>query len=619
MVREIRSRKLSERIKELSNSFKLFGFMGVMTLVIGVTLYLVTQQQDLRQRASENINLPNAGMNLQVHFDTSYISDPNPLNFDTFKAQIDELKAAAGSRSLLIRFPIWDWEGFPFNNPDNLTIDCRASTPINCNPQRLDQYGEAIDYVRSKGFQVQLVTNVPQWAKLYSKASGTGEKQLTREQYLALTDAYYREIGSRYSGKVRIWLVIGEADVQAFDKFADNTIKDSPLTTEYLSQLNAVYAQARTTIKNVDPNGLITTTSGGWPYNSALRDRWNTYFDSVGTHFDIISVDIYPDSNVSEIQQISTNISQLKARYGKPVIMAETGLCTSGTGWTATDQATYIPQTLAQARDGGADSMLLFMYQDNAALTDPTYNCAPTFGIKDKTGAQKSSYPKIMDCLLNGLCLENSGLLRVETNPSAGIEINVTSLKTNQSVSTTTWSVDWKNLPSGNYKISYSNPSGFKLSNGSLPKLPNDSYLTIFSNQTTTVLTDMNNGTQTINPTPVVSTPTPTPTPTPTNTPTPIPNTPTSTPQTTGLLRVETSPATAATIKILKTNGRVVMSNTWSIDWKPLAAGTYYIQFSYPKTAGLITPKTTLFRHYSSKVTEIIGNFTTGRTSTKYY
>ena len=83
MVREIRSRKLSERIKELSNSFKLFGFMGVMTLVIGVTLYLVTQQQDLRQRASENINLPNAGMNLQVHFDTSYISDPNPLNFDT--------------------------------------------------------------------------------------------------------------------------------------------------------------------------------------------------------------------------------------------------------------------------------------------------------------------------------------------------------------------------------------------------------------------------------------------------------------------------------------------------------------------------------------------------------
>ncbi len=718
MVRVIRERSFSQKFKGALSNFKLFSVLGVMALVVGLTFYLTTKSQDLRQRASGSNNLPSAGVNLHVHFDTSFISDPHPLTFEVFKKQIDELKNAAGGQSLLIRFPIWDWEAFPFNNKENPTIDCKAATPVNCNPQRLDQYGQAIDYVLSKGFQVQLVTNVPQWAKLYSPASGTGEVKLSQPQYIALTDAYYRELGSRFSGKVRIWLVIGEADVQAFDKFADNSIKDSPLTTEYLSMLNAIYSQARTSLHSVDPNGLITTTSGGWPYNSALRDRWNNYFDLIGSNFDIISVDIYPDNNSSEIQQVSANISNLKSRYGKPVIMAETGICTTGTTWTANDQATFIPQTFAQARNGGADSVLLFEYQDNIAFTDPN-NCQTTFGIKDKAGNKKSSYDTVMKSLLNPsglLRVETSpasgvtititslttnqvvsttewsvnwinlpignykisysnptnfklangslptlpsdnyftifsdktttiiadmsngtesidpapvgvpstptpipaGLLRVETSPASGVTITITSLATNQVVSTTTWSVDWKSFPPGNYKISYTNPGGFKLSNGSLPVLPQDNYLTVFSNQTTSVLADMNKGTQTINPAPQNIPATPTPTLRPTNTPIPT-STPTPKP-TTGLLRVETTPPTAANIKIFRSDGKVLMTRQWAINWEPLPAGDiiYFVQFSYPKTGSIQIPKTMLFRINAGRTTEILGNFTTGKTTVTY-
>ncbi|OIP57638.1 MAG: hypothetical protein AUK12_03085 [Candidatus Levybacteria bacterium CG2_30_37_29] len=406
---------------------KVIGTLLTVLLIISipVTLLLNRKSQDIRQRAAQEFNacnalcnkqadcalppLASAGFNTHINFDTSFINDPNPLTYEVFKQDIDAIKAAAGLKPILIRFPIWDWEAFPRTDPSSATIDCSVASPINCNPSRLDQYSQAIDYARGKGFQVELVTNVPQWAKLYSDASGSHETKYTQSQYLTITDAYYRELGIRFTAKLRLWLVLGESDLHAFDKFS-NDVSKSPLSDAYLSQLNAVLGQARTTLRSIDPNAQITTTSGGWPYNSALRDRWKLYFNSIGSNLDVISVDIYPDNDSAEIQAITANTADLKATYGKPVIVTETGLCTGSSTWTEEDQKRLLPQYIERARQGGADSVLIFEYRDNPAFADPLYNCENTFGIMKKDGTPKASYSTVMNTLLfasycgNGIC-----------------------------------------------------------------------------------------------------------------------------------------------------------------------------------------------------------------------
>ena len=256
---------------------------------------------------------------------------------------------------------------------------------------------------------------------------------------------------------------------------------------------------------------------------------------------------------------------------------------------------------------------MIYQYSDTLPTTDTT---EASFGVVKADGTKKTSYQQIMTAL------SNTGLLRVETNPAVGATIAVTSIATNQVVLTKEWGVDWEKLPIGEYKVKFTNPNNLKIYDKEVV-LPQDTNVTIKANETTTLTANLTNGTinGVSNPTTVPPTAVPaTATPIPTNTPTPtkFPNSPTPSPKATGLLRVTTSPATAATIKILKTNGSVVMTSTWSIDWKPLTQGTYYIQFSYPRSIGLTTPRTTQFNHYSNKVTEIIGNFKTGRTSISY-
>jgi hypothetical protein len=53
MIRIIREKSLFKKFKDNISNFKLFAFLGVMTLVVGLTLYLTTKQQDIRQRAME--------------------------------------------------------------------------------------------------------------------------------------------------------------------------------------------------------------------------------------------------------------------------------------------------------------------------------------------------------------------------------------------------------------------------------------------------------------------------------------------------------------------------------------------------------------------------------------
>lgn len=52
MIRIIRKKSFIQKLNGDMNNFKLFAFLGVLTLVIGLTFYLTTQKQDIRQNAS---------------------------------------------------------------------------------------------------------------------------------------------------------------------------------------------------------------------------------------------------------------------------------------------------------------------------------------------------------------------------------------------------------------------------------------------------------------------------------------------------------------------------------------------------------------------------------------
>lgn len=111
MVREIRSRKLSSNLKGLFRSFKLFAFLGVMILVVGLTFYLTTQRQDIRQRASDGVihswgNIANPELSGQLTKGVFFFAGPpnpnsiplytrNPIDASSFNwttdAEIDRV------------------------------------------------------------------------------------------------------------------------------------------------------------------------------------------------------------------------------------------------------------------------------------------------------------------------------------------------------------------------------------------------------------------------------------------------------------------------------------------------------------------------------------------------
>lgn len=125
------------------------------------------------------------------------------------------------------------------------------------------------------------------------------------------------------------------------------------------------------------------------------------------------------------------------------------------------------------------------------------------------------------------------------------------------------------------------------------------------------------------------STPTPSPTQTPSNTPSPTKKmsptptqklSPTPTPRiVNGTVKVSTQPSLKATIIIIRqSDNHIVLSGTTSINNKSIAAGKYYVKFSYNGGRKYKTPPLTSFTINPNRRTDITGNFNTGKTSISY-
>lgn len=587
MVRVIREKSFRQKISETFHDAKMFIFLALMALGAALTFYLLTQRLDIRQRASGN-TVTEYGFNTHLNA-TSGVGYWENLNLDFFKKTVDDLVA---NNQKWIRFNLAPWESASSGN----------TTAISWNEVAMQKYDEAIQYADSKGLKIYLVTATPDFANSYSSSD-----------YTETTKKYHSDLATRYKGKIDVWQIFNEADVHNFKGYA--LISSSELTSTYLSDFKTNFVAAKNAIKEIDGTVRFTSNVTGYPLDSATYQRWNTFYDILAPELDMLALDIYP-RGTSDIPMLDSATIAVASRFSKPVIIAETGFPTGVGRFTETEQATLLSATLDKLRATQPIAILYYQYADTIPTTDITES---SFGVVRADGTKKSSYDAVMQTMRIP-----TGLLRVQTDPAVGATITVTSESTGVAVLTKEWGVDWEKLPIGNYKITFSNPNNLKIYDKDII-LPAAITVTIKANETTTVIADLSKGlisgspTTTVTAQPPTSTPVP-PTATlkptatikPTNTPTPSPK------ATTGLLRVTTSPPTAATIKILNLNGKVMLTKQWSVDWAPLSSGTYYITFSYPRTAGFTTPRSTSFSIYVGKTTEITGNFSTGKTSVLY-
>jgi hypothetical protein len=366
------------------------GYCGDSGPAPGATLY---HTQGAASDSSGDLGAADKGDNRidgvgTFAFNTHLYARESNLDLRAFKANVDELAGLGIDRLAWIRFAIDDVDAFPRTDNDTHLIDCSPASPTNCNPANLAVYDEAIDYARSKGFGVFLVTNVPSWAKVYSAPVNPWEARYSLEEYKQITTAYYRVLASRYAGKVAIWQVFNEANVLTFDAYAKFTLNDS-----YLRMLSETIAQARETIRSVDPGASITTNAGGWPYDASLHAQWKRYFDALHTNLEVVSLDVYPDKDRSAIDSLVSRVEEIRSRYSKPVAIAETGLCTDAARFTEADQAAYLPMYIEGFREAGASIIAIYELQDNTELSGA---CEQSFGLRTADGDKKASYDAVM-------------------------------------------------------------------------------------------------------------------------------------------------------------------------------------------------------------------------------
>ncbi len=192
----------------------------------------------------------------------------------------------------------------------------------------------------------------------------------------------------------------------------------------------------------------------------------------------------------------------------------------------------------------------------------------------------------------------STGLLRVETNPTAEATINIRSLDDPNSEFERLWGVDWETLNSGSYEISFSYP--YSTINGRAVVIPPDKTITIEKGKTTTLLVDLTTGQALAD--------------------AHFPSESAVFPS--GRIRVETVVSYPATITIQsQSNSSIQFVRSWGVDWERLEEGDYNISITPPSppTGSFTTTYTGTFSIDPQEITEIVIAATNGAVTTSYY
>ena len=195
-------------------------------------------------------------------------------------------------------------------------------------------------------------------------------------------------------------------------------------TGDYVNQLSRFVGLAASTIKDGNPDALVTTNFGQFPFDDRAISDGMRLFDRL-PGLDITGLTIYPaydSSTMNRIPEIVREFQSLK----RPVEISEIGACT--THHTPDQQRILLSLYLDMLEQIPPSAIYIYELQDHN-LASTVVPCESTFGLKNADGTPKPSYL----LFLQG----------VEKNPNLGVTTRILfSKETNLNADTFRLNVD---------------------------------------------------------------------------------------------------------------------------------------------------------------------------------
>ena len=238
-----------------------------------------------------------------------------------------------------------------------------------------DFYRDALRYARRRGLDVNLVVpGAPDWAQ--SSAFG---------DYQAACSWFWTSMAEAFDHQVLLWQVFNEADHSHYRRFTTLEVDDS-----YLGELHRLLVTARGILgRDGHP---ITTNLTGWPMDDAREQSWYEVLDVLADVLDVISLDLYPADNPTQIDELTGRIDRVRDRYGRPVFVAEIGLQTAADSWSEEEQHRFLPAALSSVLRTDVWGVCLYQLRDQPS--------PPGFGITRSDGTPKPAFGDVMGSLV---------------------------------------------------------------------------------------------------------------------------------------------------------------------------------------------------------------------------
>lgn len=311
-------------------------------------------------RQSDTTNTVGFGFTLH----TLYLGGLNRFNVPAFERNVDEL---AAQHAQWVRVDLWG----------DVVAPTGTATSIHWASASLATYDQALSYVKHKGLKVYLCVHVPNYTKGFSEVD-----------YLTVAYMFYQSVVTRYRAYVDMWQIANEP---SWSNFRDpSQVVSQPYGAAYTQAYNRLLVLARQVIKSVAPRSSIVVNVSISP---SIDER--PFLTVIAPSVDVIGVDAYPGTRMDLLDNAVSQMKSIEQTYHKPIMVAETGLCSATYG--ATGQSTYIPLYLSRFQTVHPLAILIYQYQDTPS---PAANaCDTSYGVVDVAGATKASFAVVMQSL----------------------------------------------------------------------------------------------------------------------------------------------------------------------------------------------------------------------------
>jgi len=309
------------------------------------------------------------GFNTHI-FANSGENDEELLDLDRFKNTVDELSA---NNQSWIRFNIPRWEGVKLTEGQLIW-----------NEAELSVFDEAMKYAKDKKLEIFLVATPP-----------PVDKSTNKEDYAKVTSDYFSYIAQRYKDSIDVWQINNEIDVHHPADYTYNEFEKRD--KEFIE---AHVKAASESIRAQDPRANITVNVTGWPVTDDVQRNWEEYIEPLLPYINAISLDLYPDGNISQIESLSERVESMREKFHLPIYVSETGVCTVGCNLNGMSQKEILIRILDDLIEAKPKAIIMYEYTDETLTGFANKNdnqVEGSFGITDLQGNKKEGYYEILN------------------------------------------------------------------------------------------------------------------------------------------------------------------------------------------------------------------------------